>query len=84
MRPLLKVLIPYLLIGLGILAVWFIATECLTSPFPGAQEPHPTILPATQWSAPPYEAYHIPREPQGDNRGAFARIHHEAMVLVET
>lgn len=30
MRPLLKVLIPYLLIGLGIVAVWLIATECLT------------------------------------------------------
>ena len=29
MRPLLKVLIPYLLIGLGIVAVYFIATECL-------------------------------------------------------
>ena len=32
MRPLLKVIIPYLLIGLGIGAVWFVATECLSQP----------------------------------------------------
>ena len=36
MRPLLKVLIPYLLIGLGIVAVWFIATECLPAASSGS------------------------------------------------
>ncbi len=35
MRPLLKVLIPYLLIGLGIGAVWLVATECLPQAMSG-------------------------------------------------
>ena len=47
MRPLLKVLIPYLLIGLGIGAVWFIATECLpqamSGPQPGPSSPVSTV-----------------------------------------
>ena len=49
MRPLLKVLIPYLLIGLGIVAVYFIATECL-----------PQALPVP-WTAPPPTAAAIER-----------------------
>ena len=62
MRPLLKVLIPYLLIGLGIGAVWFVATECLSQPQPDPQSgPTPdaatigreTPVPVTVRSIPP-------------------------------
>ena len=61
MRPLLKVLIPYLLIGLGIGAVWLVATECLQSapsepqigPSPAADAiEHPAPAPTPVSAAP--------------------------------
>lgn len=56
MRPLLKVLIPYLLIGLGIVAVYFIATECL-----------PQALSDPQGVPPPADITVERRAPVSDN-----------------
>jgi len=83
MRPLLKVIIPYLLIGLGIGAVWFIATECLVSQFPDVQESHPTVSPATQLMETPSPAGRTPHDRDGDDSGAFFLIHREAIAPLQ-
>ena len=65
MRPLLKVLIPYLLIGLGIGAVWLVATECLlASPSepPGDKSPFAPLVEQSTGSPLPLRS--VPEAPE--------------------